>query len=150
MILQKIRITKEFTFEMAHALADYDGPCKNIHGHSYILRVTVIGIPLNDASSPKNGMVLDFGILKAIVKKEIVDILDHALVLAEDSNLKKLDILKQVTDNIVLLPYQPTCENMIIDFAERLKKSLPPTVSLKKLLLHETATSFAEWYSEDN
>jgi len=59
-----IRITKEFKFEMAHALKGYDGPCKNIHGHSYELMVTILGYPVVDESSPKLGMVMDFGDLK--------------------------------------------------------------------------------------
>jgi 6-pyruvoyltetrahydropterin/6-carboxytetrahydropterin synthase len=66
---------------MAHALKGYDGPCRNIHGHSYELYVTVIGKPLNDAGSPKNGMLMDFGDLKKIVRKCIVEEFDHGLVL---------------------------------------------------------------------
>ena len=66
---------------MAHALYGYDGLCKNIHGHSYRLWVTVIGNVLDDSKSVKNGMVLDFSLLKKIVKPEIVDKFDHSLVL---------------------------------------------------------------------
>ena len=70
--MNKIRITKHFDFETAHALYGYDGKCKNIHGHSYHLHVTVIGIPIDDDQDPKNGMVMDFGDLKVIVKNEII------------------------------------------------------------------------------
>ena len=76
-----IRLTKEFSFEAAHALDGYDGPCREIHGHSYRLFVTVKGTPAEDASNPKCGMVLDFGVLKRIVSEEIVSRFDHALVL---------------------------------------------------------------------
>ena len=55
-----IRVTKEFTFEAAHALYNYDGQCSNIHGHSYRLFVTVKGSPVSDINHPKNGMVMDF------------------------------------------------------------------------------------------
>ena len=58
---------------MAHLLEGYDGPCRNVHGHSYKLEVTVIGTPLPDISNPKYGMVMDFGILKEIVFKEIAN-----------------------------------------------------------------------------
>ena len=67
MVMSKIRLTKEFRFEMAHALWDYDGLCRNIHGHSYILAVTVIGVPNEDRNSPTYGMVMHFGDLKRIV-----------------------------------------------------------------------------------
>ena len=63
-----IRVTKEFSFEMAHALWNYDGPCRNVHGHSYRLFVTLYGKPLEEQDNPKNGMVIDFSDLKRIVK----------------------------------------------------------------------------------
>ena len=64
-----IRVTKEFPFEMAHVLWNYDGPCKNVHGHSYRLFVTLSGFPTDNKDNPKNGMVIDFSDLKSIVKK---------------------------------------------------------------------------------
>ena len=64
-----IRLTKEFSFEAAHALDGYDGPCREIHGHSYRLFVTVKGTPAEDASNPKCGMVLDFGDLKHALRE---------------------------------------------------------------------------------
>ena len=76
-----IRITKIFTFETAHVLYNYDGKCKNMHGHSYKLFVTVKGTPINDINDVKNGMVVDFGDIKKIVKEEIVDVWEHAVLL---------------------------------------------------------------------
>ncbi len=73
-----IRLTKEFSFEAAHALDGYDGPCREIHGHSYRLFVTVKGRPSTTEGDPKCGMVLDFGVLKRIVHEEIVARFDHA------------------------------------------------------------------------
>ena len=67
-----IRLTKEFSFEAAHALDGYDGPCREIHGHSYRLFVTVKGCPAAGEGDPKCGMVMDFGVLKRIVNEEIV------------------------------------------------------------------------------
>ena len=77
----KIRITKKFTFETAHAIHGYDGLCKNIHGHSYKLNVTVIGTPINNPEDVKYGMIIDFSDLKKIVREEIVIPFDHATVL---------------------------------------------------------------------
>ena len=67
-----IKITKQFSFEMAHALRNYDGLCRNIHGHSYKMDITLAGRPLNDDNSPKNGMVMDFGDLKKLVNEEVI------------------------------------------------------------------------------
>jgi 6-pyruvoyltetrahydropterin/6-carboxytetrahydropterin synthase len=147
--MAKIRLTKEFKFEMAHALLGYDGPCKNIHGHSYYLYVTIIGDILDDDSSPINGMVMDFGELKAIVKNDIIDKIDHSLAIYNKTPKEFIDALKSAS-NLVLLPYQPTCENLVNDFAKRIKKQLPSNITLYCLKLCETVTSYAEWYEEDN
>ena len=148
--MAKIRLTKEFRFEMAHALWNYDGLCRNIHGHSYILAVTVIGEPESDASNPKYGMVMDFGVLKAIVKEEVVDRLDHSIVVSKMAPTEQLLSLPQMSERHEVVDYQPTCENMLVDFAARIKKRMPENVQLFSLKLNETATSFAEWYAIDN
>jgi 6-pyruvoyltetrahydropterin/6-carboxytetrahydropterin synthase len=145
-----IRITKEFRFEAAHALWNYDGLCKNIHGHSYILHVTIKGTPVSDPMSPKLGMVIDFSQLKKIVKDTIVDPLDHALMVNANTPHKELAETNQMFGRVIALPYQPTCENMIVDFASRIRACLPENVSLHSLRLHETATSYAEWFATDN
>lgn len=145
-----IRITKEFKFEMAHALKGYDGPCRNIHGHSYEFLVTISGYPITDENSPKLGMVMDFGDLKKIVRETIVDEFDHALVL--NSSMPG-DLTKKLFENfekIILVDYQPTSELMIVDFASRITRKLPSNVKLVYLLLRETVTSYAEWYAEEN
>jgi 6-pyruvoyltetrahydropterin/6-carboxytetrahydropterin synthase len=58
--------------------------------------------------------------------------------------------LKGISDKLILLPYQPTCENMLIDFADRIRKSFPEGVKLHSMRLRETASSYAEWFAEDN
>ena len=145
-----IRLTKEFSFEAAHALGGYDGPCREIHGHSYRLFVTIKGTPSTDPKNPKQGMVLDFGVLKKIVNEEIISRFDHALVLRSTADEGLRRVLAEQFDNVVTVEYQPTCENMLDDFAHRLMKRLPEGVMLHSLRLHETASSYAEWYASDN
>jgi len=146
----KIRITKHFDFETAHALYGYDGKCKNIHGHSYQLYVTVIGEPINDPNHVKNGMVLDFGDLKKIIKTEIVDVFDHATILNKNSPHKELaEKIKPHSPKTLLVDYQPTSENMIVDFAHLIQAKLPKSVTLHSLKLYETNNSYAEWFASD-
>ena len=57
--MSKIRITKQFSFETGHALFGYDGKCRNVHGHSYKLSVTVIGSPIEEEGAVKLGMVIE-------------------------------------------------------------------------------------------
>jgi len=145
------RITKRFTFETGHALYGYDGKCRNVHGHSYKLFVTVIGQPITDPQHVKYGMVIDFTDLKAIVKEEIVDIFDHATVFNQNTPHIHLALeLEKSGHNVILVDYQPTCENLIIDFSNRIKRRLPKNISLYALRLQETDNSYAEWFAEDN
>ncbi|PRY12395.1 6-pyruvoyltetrahydropterin/6-carboxytetrahydropterin synthase [Pontibacter ummariensis] len=148
--MTKIRLTRRFTFEAAHALLRYDGPCRHIHGHSYKLEVTVIGTPLVDEEHPKNGMVMDFGDLKQIVQEHIIARVDHALLLRADSSKDLKEALRKTDQKLLLTPYQPTCENMLIDFKTRLLDILPAHVTLHSLKLWETENAFAEWYASDN
>ena len=147
--MTKIRVTKEFYFETAHALWNYDGLCKNLHGHSYKLFVSVIGTPNTDKNSPKLGMVIDFGALKRIVNQEIVNKIDHAILLNKTIPQKDFLQVKQMFERLYLLDYQPTCENMVADFAARITPHLPKNVKLFSIRLYETATSFAEWFAAD-
>lgn len=149
--MSNIRITKQFSFETGHALYGYDGKCKNVHGHSYKLSVTVIGKPISDNTNVKYGMVIDFSDLKKIVKSEIVDVFDHATVFNKNTpHVELAKVLEQRGHNILLVDYQPTSEMMVIDFSEKIKKHLPENIKLHSIKLQETETSFAEWYAEDN
>ncbi len=149
--MSKIRITKQFSFETGHALYGYDGKCKNVHGHSYKLSVTVIGSPITDTSHVKLGMVIDFGDLKKIVKEDIEDVFDHATVFNKNTpHIELAKELEQRGHNVILVDYQPTSENMVIDFAKKIKARLPENILLHSLKLQETETSFAEWYASDN
>ncbi len=149
--MSNIRITKEFSFETGHALYGYDGKCKNVHGHSYKLSVTVIGVPISDRTNVKFGMVIDFSDLKKIVKEEIVDHFDHATVFNETTpHIELANELKSRGHHVILVDYQPTSENMVVDFAQKIKNRLPKSIELHSLKLQETETSFAQWFASDN
>lgn len=145
--MQRLRITKEFDFEAAHALDGYDGKCRDIHGHSYHLNVTVIGKPIEEITDIKCGMVIDFSDLKAIVKENIIDLFDHSLILRNDSRFKGIET---ENERVMYVNYQPTAENMLIDMVDRIQKKLPEEVKLLSASLRETANSYTEWFAEDN
>jgi len=149
--MSTIRITKQFSFETGHALYGYDGKCRNVHGHSYKLYVTVIGQPISDTTHVKLGMVIDFSDLKVIVKNKIVDVFDHATVF--NKNTPHVELAKELADrghNVLLVDYQPTSEMMIIDFANVIKQELPSHIKLHSLKLQETDSSYAQWFASDN
>lgn len=114
-----MNITKKFTFDCAHKLINYDGKCKNLHGHTYTLLITVQG-----RVDKKSGMIIDFGILKNIVNEKVIDVFDHAYI---------NDIIAQ-----------PTAENMAIWIWNKLHKHL----DLHKIELWETPDSFVTYYGK--
>ena len=149
--MNKIRITKQFDFETGHALYGYDGKCRNVHGHSYKLSVTVIGTPIEDAQDVKYGMVIDFKGLKVIVQEEIVDKFDHATVFNKNTpHVELAHELQTRGHNVILVDYQPTSEMMLVDFAAKINAKIPDTITLHSLRLQETATSYAEWFASEN
>lgn len=140
-----LRLTKIFHFDMAHVLKDYDGPCRNIHGHSYELRVTVKGEPICDPTNPKNGMVMDLHDLKCLVNDNIVSKLDHAFVVSSAMPADFIAVIKRDFEKVVVVDYQPTSENLIMDMVARLQKVLPQQVALHSIRLQETPGSYVEW-----
>ena len=142
-----VRITKQFNFEAAHALDGYEGKCKDIHGHSYHLKVTFLGKPKTDNELSDCGMVVDFGEVKKVVKTYILPIFDHRLILRKDTRFQEI---APINERIRLVGYQPTCENMLIEIVKILQANKPKGTTLVKAFLRETANSYAEWLAEDN
>lgn len=148
--MARIRITKRFDFEMAHTLLNYDGMCKNIHGHSYLLDITLAGEPLENIDHPKNGMVLDFGDLKKLIHDLVISRFDHALMVNSAVPAIQMEILKNSTERILVVDFQPTSENMVVYIAGLIRPHLPEHIDLFSVRLYETQTSYAEWYASDN
>lgn len=94
-------------------------------------------------------MVIDFSDLKKIVNQQVIGLFDHALIVNAHTPHRDL-ASQQLTGKVLAVPYQPTCENMIADIAQRIRAALPPSVELFSLRLHETATSYVEWFASDN
>jgi 6-pyruvoyltetrahydropterin/6-carboxytetrahydropterin synthase len=137
-----LQITKIFRFEMAHAVFGYPGKCKNIHGHSYELHVTV-GSPAAIEFVPAPGFILDFKVLKAIVQEKVIDNVDHKLVLSS-AYINDHQYLAN-SENLCTWPYEPTAENILLYVKNQLNESLPNGVYLMRLKLYETNDSYAEW-----
>lgn len=142
--LSGLSVTKLFTFDLAHALFNHDGPCKNIHGHTYELTITISGPVLHKPGDPKDGMVMDFTELKEIVREHILSKYDHSLVLNRHSEEART-LPTTYAGNLILMDLQPTCENLLLEFVKVLKRVLPPRVILSAVRLRETPTSWAEW-----
>jgi 6-pyruvoyltetrahydropterin/6-carboxytetrahydropterin synthase len=93
---------------------------------------------------------MDFGDLKRIVYENIINVYDHALVANESEPDEKKQHLKAGTGKVIFTSFQPTCENMVSDFARIIVEKLPAHLKLFSIRLYETANSYAEWYASDN
>lgn len=144
-----VRVSKRFSFDMAHALYGYDGPCKNIHGHTYHLSVTLLGQPIQNSDDVKLGMVIDFSDLKRIVNEQILNTYDHALVINKEAPYSKNDLLFKEFEKVILVDYQPTCENLLLHYVQLIQAALPTVYTLVSVRLEETPTSYAEWLLSD-
>jgi 6-pyruvoyltetrahydropterin/6-carboxytetrahydropterin synthase len=134
---------------MAHALENHDGLCRSIHGHSYLFWVTILGQPVPDKTASECGMVVDFSKIKQWVNKAVTTKFDHALVLRKGSEYRGVIDISNDNMRVVFVDFQPTCETLLIHFKPEIKKQLPENLELFALKLSETATSFAEWYKND-
>lgn len=137
-----LQVTKIFRFETAHAIFGYPGLCKNIHGHSYVLHVTVAGQSLSDEPGP-GGFILDFKELKHLVNSQVVLLLDHRTILSE-SYLAEHPSLASLS-HVCTWTREPTAENILLYIRDTLKRQLPQGVVLRRLRLFETGDSYAEW-----
>ena len=136
----KLRLTKQFSFEMAHALPSYQGKCHNIHGHSYHLDITVeASLPDDCEMIDEDGLVIDFHSIKTIVGNAVIEPYDHALLLPQNSPYTVVG-----PDKLILTPFQPTTENLLLHFKKLLEAAFPAQVKLRSIRLAETETSFAE------
>lgn len=124
-----ISVCKRFRFEAAHVLPDYDGPCANLHGHSYIMDVEVSG-NMGDYPDLPIGMIIDFKELKRIVKEKIINYMDH-------------QYLNDLNEGLA----RPTAEIMVVFIADILRAAfkIEKDLTVERIRLYETADSYAEW-----
>jgi 6-pyruvoyltetrahydropterin/6-carboxytetrahydropterin synthase len=119
-----VLVSKEFTFDSAHHLHNYEGKCKSLHGHTYKLQVVMSG------KVDARGITIDFADIKRIAKERVIDRLDHRYL------------------NEALPPMNTTAENMVVWMYEQihqalLEENLYPAVKLEEIRLWETPTSYA-------
>jgi len=141
-----LQITKIFRFEMAHAIHNYTGRCKNIHGHSYELHVTVASVDHDKNHIAGTGFIMDFKELKQLVNATVINKFDHKLLLSGEYIQSNPSLANQ--DNLCVWEAEPTAENLLIYIRQNIQQGLPPDIQLVKLKLYETNDSYAEWISD--
>jgi 6-pyruvoyltetrahydropterin/6-carboxytetrahydropterin synthase len=132
-----MKIAKEFRWEMGHRLSFHEGKCKNLHGHSYKLLVEFEGL------LDINGMMIDYFDVKEIISP-IVEKIDHAFMVY-DKDTELIEALTKLKSNFILVPYQPTAENICSYFLNQIKSNkLPERIRTVKVRVYETENTYAE------
>ncbi|MFA6617840.1 MAG: 6-carboxytetrahydropterin synthase QueD [Candidatus Neomarinimicrobiota bacterium] len=127
-----MELTKTFTFDMAHRLSFHKGKCKNLHGHTYKLEVSLSGV------LDENGMLMDFGDLKKICMDKVVNVLDHSTMIYEKDELLMNSFPKELYH--IVVPFEPTAENISKWIAKELEEG---GLNIKQVAVWETASSKA-------
>lgn len=128
---------------MAHALNNYEGDCRHIHGHSYELHVTVTAAVSGDNYISPPGVLIDFKNLKKLVNESIVKKFDHRIILSRSYAVKNPSIGH--LENVFLIEAEPSAENLLIYSKSAISEALPAGIRLYALRLFETKGSYAEW-----
>ncbi|EHK91399.1 6-carboxytetrahydropterin synthase QueD [Aggregatibacter actinomycetemcomitans] len=137
------KVSKEFSFDMAHLLDGHDGKCQNLHGHTYKLQVEVRGNLYQEGA--KQGMVIDFSDLKKTVNHAILEPMDHAFIYDQTSEResKIAALLQQLDSKTFGVPFRTTAEQLAQFIFNQLKYQNNHPVSAVRLW--ETPTSFCEY-----
>lgn len=146
-MIQITRITKRVEFDMGHRLPNYEGKCRHLHGHRYVLLVTAEGNLQQEGSD--EGMVLDFALMKRTIN-EVVEKLDHKMMLHKDDPLMQYYLHQYGSrmtaveeDGILSVPFVPTAEAIAGMILTSLIQ-IAPDIDWVKVQLYETPTSMAE------
>jgi 6-pyruvoyltetrahydropterin/6-carboxytetrahydropterin synthase len=128
-------LTTAYVFDAAHRIAGHPGKCAWLHGHTYHLEVTVSSPTLNPL-----GMVMDFDDLGDAVRKAVLDLWDHATLLAVDDPLGPAisAVQREAPDRVVLLPGHPTAEVLTREAWTRIESRLPAGITLERVAIRET------------
>jgi 6-pyruvoyltetrahydropterin/6-carboxytetrahydropterin synthase len=151
-----VTITHRYEWDMAHRIPEHAGKCRRLHGHRYILEVDVTGWV--QSSGPADGMVVDFGDVKDLVKRWLGH-WDHRTMLAESDPLCAVwDESKPVTESgvcagdvcdehfgIFRVPFIPTAENIALEVYRILSQHL----NITRVRIYETPNGWAEVHGGD-
>lgn len=143
-----MQITTRLEFDAGHRIPCHKSQCRNLHGHRYAIEITLSGDIIRQENASDNGMVMDFSDVKAIARRAVVDVWDHAFLVYKNDSVV-LDFLKSLPDHkTVIMDSVPTAENMAAEAFRILKSEYQDTygnhLKLERVRLYETPNSWAD------
>lgn len=143
-----MQITTRLEFDAGHRIPSHKSQCRNLHGHRYAIEITLSGDIIKQEGASENGMVMDFSDVKAIARRSVVDVWDHAFLVYRGDRAV-LDFLASLPDHkTVVMDTVPTAENMAAEAFRILKAEYHDTygnhLQLERVRLYETPNSWAD------
>lgn len=143
-----MEITTRLEFDAGHRIPHHKSQCRNLHGHRYVIEITLSGDIISQEKTSENGMVMDFSDVKRIARESVVDIWDHAFLVFENDQVV-LDFLNALPDHkTVVFKEIPTAENMATEAFRILQDQYQDTygnhLRLMRVRLYETPNSWAD------
>jgi 6-pyruvoyltetrahydropterin/6-carboxytetrahydropterin synthase len=147
-IIVSMHITTRLEFDAGHRIPSHKSQCRNLHGHRYAIEITLSGDIIRQEGISENGMVMDFSDVKAIARRSVVDVWDHAFLVYRDDQVI-LDFLCTLPDHkTVIMETVPTAENMAAEAFRILQAEYQDTygnhLKLERVRLYETPNSWAD------
>jgi 6-pyruvoyltetrahydropterin/6-carboxytetrahydropterin synthase len=143
-----ITITRKMEFDAGHRIPDHSSQCRNLHGHRYVLEITLTGDVVDQDGVSDNGMIMDFTDVKTLAKQYLVDLWDHAFIVYKNDHSVKLFLDSLPGHKTVVIDRVPTVENLAKIAFDILKDVYHDryghAVSLQKVTLYETPNCWAE------
>ena len=145
-------ITRRLEFDAGHRIPDHKSQCRHLHGHRYVIEITLSGLVIDKAGDAANGMVMDFSQVKALAKEYLVDLWDHAF-LAYVGDTAIVDFLNSLPGHkTVVLDRVPTAENLVRIAFETLDTVYRDTygnhLQLQQVRLYETPNCWADAFRD--
>ena len=141
-------ITRKLEFDAGHRIPDHRSQCRNLHGHRYVLEITLQGELVETEGAPDRGMVMDFADVKALAMEHLVNKWDHAFIVYQGDTQVREFLASMPDHKTVVLDCIPTVENLAAS-AFRILSAVYDAhygvnLRLKHLRLYETPNCWAD------
>ena len=143
-----ISITRRLEFDSGHRIPNHDGQCRHLHGHRYAIEVTLTGEVADHPGKADDGMVLDFGDIKRLTNQYVVELWDHAFLVAKEDEGVVAFLASLPNHKTVIMEHVPTVENLANAAYAILQpvfsKAFGGRLELSSLRLYETPNCWAD------
>jgi 6-pyruvoyltetrahydropterin/6-carboxytetrahydropterin synthase len=141
-------ITRKLEFDAGHRIPDHRSQCRNLHGHRYVLEITLQGEIVETEGAPDRGMVMDFADVKALAMEHLVNKWDHAFIVYARDEVVRSFLEKMADHKTVVLDRIPTVENLAAEafriLSEVYNDHYGVDLKLKRVRLYETPNCWAD------